>query len=279
MGKRVDLAALASEQDMASPADRSEDPGTGTTDLPVADIAYNPLNQRRADEEDPAEMALLVDTVRVHGVLQPLVVCTVDAFVEQFEDQAAALDGKRWVALIGNRRLAAAVQADQERVPAVVNNGRLASLYEVMLVENSHRKDLAPLREAEAMSRVLVAESISQRDLARRIGRTHTYVQQRLDLLNLVPALREAFEAGKVTVEQARGLGRLPVEEQEELFSQGPPFRSGGNAVATTVPRKTLKAGDPVAAARTIRALYSKDELSELIKLLTTSVGESSPGN
>ncbi|WP_103380754.1 ParB/RepB/Spo0J family partition protein [Pseudonocardia dioxanivorans] len=289
MGKRVDLAALAQEEvpDFAptirQPAPLQEVPppapdgqpevaDLGESTLPLADIAPNPLNRPGAeDETDDDEFRELVDTIRTHGVLQPILVCSAEAFTSKYPDHAGAIDGASWVALIGNRRLRAAADAGLTAVPAVVNDDRITSMYEVMLVENGHRKNLSPLDEAEAMSRVLKEEHITQKELARRVGRTAMYVSQRLALLNLIPELRNAFAVGILKLELARQIGTLPEDEQQAIADAGQPYRlqpAGG--VKSGVSTRRISAGTPQQAAESIRKLFTPDELAELIRLLGT---------
>ena len=289
MGKRVDLAALAQEEvpDFAptirqptplqevpppAPDGQPEVADLGESTLPLADIAPNPLNRPGAeDETDDDEFRELVDTIRTHGVLQPILVCSAEAFTSRYPDHAGAIDGASWVALIGNRRLRAASDAGLTEVPAVVNDDRITSMYEVMLVENGHRKNLSPLDEAEAMSRVLQEEHITQKELARRVGRTAMYVSQRLALLNLIPELRNAFAVGILKLELARQIGTLPEDEQQAIADAGQPYRlqpAGGPKSGVSTRR--ISAGTPQQAAESIRKLFTPDELAELIRLLGT---------
>jgi len=289
MGKRVDLAALAQEEvpDFAptirqptplqevpppAPDGQPEVADLGESTLPLADIAPNPLNRPGAeDETDDDEFRELVDTIRTHGVLQPILVCSAEAFTSRYPDHAGAIDGASWVALIGNRRLRAAADAGLTEVPAVVNDDRITSMYEVMLVENGHRKNLSPLDEAEAMSRVLQEEHITQKELARRVGRTAMYVSQRLALLNLIPELRNAFAVGILKLELARQIGTLPEDEQQAIADAGQPYRlqpAGG--AKSGVSTRRISAGTPQQAAESIRKLFTPDELAELIRLLGT---------
>ncbi|GAA1388731.1 hypothetical protein GCM10009613_26550 [Pseudonocardia kongjuensis] len=295
MGKRVNLAELAREEvpndytppteslrslrepavaSVPAPApDSSPEPGPDTSMLPVPDIVSNPLNQRAAGDEEDAEFYELVSTIRGHGVLQPIVVCSASAFLERYPDQAGALDAARWVALIGNRRLRAATVAGLPHIPALVNDDRVASMYEVMLVENSHRKALGPLYEAEAMQRLLSESGIPQRALAARIGRTPMYVSQRLALLGLIEPLREALEAGSLKVEQARQLGGLSEAEQYAIAAAGPPYRKPTtNAPARGIEpprrRRSIAVSSPARAAASIREVFTETERAELIKLL-----------
>jgi ParB family chromosome partitioning protein len=289
MGKRVDLAALAQEEvpDFAptirqptplqevpppAPDGQPEVADLGESTLPLADIAPNPLNRPGAeDETDDDEFRELVDTIRTYGVLQPILVCSAEAFTSRYPDHAGAIDGASWVALIGNRRLRAAADAGLTEVPAVVNDDRITSMYEVMLVENGHRKNLSPLDEAEAMSRVLKEEHITQKELARRVGRTAMYVSQRLALLNLIPELRNAFAVGILKLELARQIGTLPEDEQQAIADAGQPYRlqpAGG--AKSGVSTRRISAGTPQQAAESIRKLFTPDELAELIRLLGT---------
>ncbi|MGE3795941.1 MAG: ParB/RepB/Spo0J family partition protein [Dehalococcoidia bacterium] len=287
MGKRVNLAELAREEvpDTYSPPPPPSATSSGrqpdasglsvdleSTSLAVADIATNPLNSRDPAEDGGEEFNQLVATIREHGVLQPIVVCSVEAFVERYPGQRRHLQGARWVALIGNRRLRASVAAGQARVPALVNDDRLASMFEVMLIENSHRKDLSVLHEASAMKTVLTAEKMTQAQLAKRIGRTPMYVSQRLALLGLIPALQAALEDGSLKVEQARQLGTLPDAEQHEIAAVGPPYRAqsapAAAAARPAAPRRRFTAETPAQAAESIRKLFTADELAELIRLL-----------
>ncbi|SFO56799.1 chromosome partitioning protein, ParB family [Pseudonocardia ammonioxydans] len=304
MGKRVNLAELAREEvpdnytpvpaappppapvphpaptPSAEPAPEiaaapaTPEPGPDTSLLPVDAIVSNPLNQRSSDDEQDGEFYELVSTIRGHGVLQPIVVCSATAFLERYPAEESRLDGASWVALIGNRRLRAAAVAGLTRIPALVNDDRVASMYEVMLVENSHRKSLGPLHEAEAMQRLVTEAGITQRALATRIGRTPMYVSQRMALLGLIPPLREALEDGTLKVEQGRQFGSLPVEQQEAIAAAGPPYRKpAANLPAGVEPprrtRRSIAVSSPARAAASIREVFTENERAELIRLLS----------
>lgn len=297
MGKRVNLAELAREEvpddyaptpaksgrapASAAVAEPTGQPTLEQAALPLADIASNPLNRRSNADLWGDDFDELVTTIREHGVLQPIVVCSAEAFLNHYPEQKPEVIGAAWVALIGNRRLLAARSADLAQVPVLVNDERVATMYEVMLIENSHRRDLGPLHEAEAMQQVLDGSvGGSRRELATRIGRSHAYVNQRLALLGLIPALRKAFEDGQLMLERARELGGLPVPEQESIAAAGPPYRRqarpGGNAVSTY--RRSISASTPQKAAESIRRLFTPAELDELVQLLTDAEGSGGPG-
>lgn len=277
MGRRRNLADLASDEFLETDAQRPAVAAVADTEVtravPTASVALNPLNKRPPGEDD--DIAAMADTIRAHGVIQPLVVCSAKTYLAEFPNQAGALEsGADWVVLIGNRRLRAARSASLDRVSIIVNDETVASMFEVILIENGVRRDLPPVLEAEAMAEALKKTSISQRELAKRIGRSHVYVAQRLALLGLIPALRTALEVGELKIELAREFGGLPVAEQEAIVAAGKPYRlHGGNAVTSR--RRSIRASTPAVAAESLRERFSPDELAELIRLLT---GAAEPG-
>jgi ParB family transcriptional regulator, chromosome partitioning protein len=285
MGKRVNLADLAVDDfdipvppPAAVPAPAADAAAWIATNgaavtgphrvVPIGAVAPNPLNKRPAGGDD--ELAELAETIREHGVIQPLVVCSTARYLTEFPDQRGPLAAAEWVVLIGNRRLLAARMAGLDEVAIIVNDEQVTSMYEVMLVENGQRRDLPPILEAEAMAEVLKADSVSRRELARRIGKSHMYVTQRLALLKLIPELRALFERGALTIERAREFGELPEPEQRAIVAAGAPYRrSRGNGVISRSAVKSIRVSTPAAAAESIRKTFSPDELSELIRLLS----------
>ena len=151
MSRKVDLAALAAT-DVPDSTPSSGRGSAGVTELPIDKVTTNPLNKRAEADEDQAELEAMAQTIREHGILQPLIVATEATFTTAYPAEREAVGEARWVTLIGNRRLVAAKMAGRASVPGIVNNDQAASMFEVMLVENGHRRDLAPLREAEALS-------------------------------------------------------------------------------------------------------------------------------
>jgi ParB family chromosome partitioning protein len=282
VGKRVNLASLAVDDvefggpsappvALAPTADMPSPNRVVPTDI----VALNPLNKRPPQADD--ELEQLAETIREHGVIQPLVVCSAPAYLAKFPDQRDVIAQAQWVVLIGNRRLRAARSAGLADVAIIVNDERVASMYEVMLVENGQRKELPPLLEAEAMMESLHTSSISQRELARRIGKSNGYITQRLALLKLVPELRAALEQGELTIERAREFGELSAGEQEQIVAAGKPYRRpASNGVTNRTAVRSIRVSSPAVAAESIRKTFSAEELSELIRLLSESLSEDS---
>ncbi len=277
MGKRFSLQELAAEKPFVPPAFATngspDEAATGSAGgvlpegrrLAVASIALNPLNER--PDEDDEDIAGLAATLRDYGVIQPLLVCSVPAFAERYPDAELDVPAGRWVVLIGNRRLRAARRAQVESVPAIVNDAQLATMYRAMLIENLQSRAMPPLHEAEAMSKAIAEEGLTQTSLAAQIGKTQGFVSQRLALLKLVPELRAAMAAGDLPVEVARQLAELPASEQRAIAAAGKPFRprredgsDGG--------RRGWSASPARAASAIGKRFTDAGELAELISLL-----------
>lgn len=306
MGKRVNLAALAQddfyEPTPPPPADpapavaepvevepaqaapvaptrlRAAEPlleepsaeSAGTRTVPLSTLTTNPLNKRHPGDDD--QLLEMAETIRQHGVIQPLVVCSAEAYLSAFPEQRAAIGQAHWVTLIGNRRLGAARLVPLEEVAIVVNDDQVTSMYEVMLVENGQRKDLPPVLEAEAISEALKATGISQRELARRIGKSHMYVSQRLSLLKLIPEFRDLFERGILTVERARQLGELAAEDQTMIHAGGPPYQKQVRYGGSRPGAKVIRVTSPAVAAESIRAKFNDEELAQLVHFLSAHI-------
>jgi len=279
-GQRINLAELANE-DFYDPADevtpapaapptpgRSDPSGDGAPLIvPTRTVVPNPLNARPAGDDD--EIDELADSIRAGvGMLTPVMVCPADLYCQEYPDQAGAVNGADWVAIMGNRRLRAAIRADVQDLSVIITR-EPGLMFEMMLVENVQRRPLPPLHEARAMESAKKSGNLSTRELARRMGKSHMYVQQRLALLGLVPELAQALEDGDLKIELAREFGTLPAEQQREIAQAGKPYRKQGvNAVSTARPR-SIRVSSPSAAAQSIRERFSEDELQELIRLLS----------
>ncbi|MDQ7801435.1 MAG: ParB/RepB/Spo0J family partition protein [Armatimonadota bacterium] len=165
-------------------------------------IEYLPLDRVRPGKNQPRsslpveELEELAASVRVHGILQPIVV-------------RPSGDGYEIVA--GERRWRAAVLAGLATVPAVVRQvGELESLA-LALVENLQRQDLNPVERARAYRRLVQEFGLSQQEIARLVGRSQPAVANTLRLLSLPQEVLQAVEKGQLSEAHARLL--LEVED------------------------------------------------------------------
>lgn len=183
----------------APPAATPPEPPTiirraGPEALDIDLIAPNPEQPRTHFE--PEKLRELADSIRVHGIIQPLVVS---------RDENG---GYRLIA--GERRLQAARLAGLETVPVIVREAAEADLLELALIENIQRADLNAIEEAMAYRRLTEEYGLTQEEAARRVGKSRVTVANALRLLTLEPEIRRSLVAGEISEGHARALLGLP---------------------------------------------------------------------
>jgi ParB family transcriptional regulator, chromosome partitioning protein len=174
----------------------------GVTEIPVDRIRPNPRQPRH--RTDPTALAELADSIREHGVIQPIVV-------------ARAPDGDGHVLIAGERRWQAATQAGLSRIPAVVKDVTHQQMLELALVENVQRSDLNPLEEAAAYQQLIDEFGLTQEEVARRVGRRRPTIANSVRLLGLPETVRAALAEGEITEGHARAL--LGAADEVELIA------------------------------------------------------------
>ena len=176
-------------------------PGAGASRL----IALDDLrpSPEQARQHFPADsLRELADSIREHGVLQPVLVRPVT-------------DGYELIA--GERRWRAARQAGLERIPAVVReDGTDEESLLLGLVENLQREDLDPIEEARGIQRLIDQFGLTQEEAAGRLGKGRVTVVHSLTLLRACPAVASATSAGAISPGHARALIGLPTPEDQE---------------------------------------------------------------
>jgi ParB family chromosome partitioning protein len=173
----------------------------GPTEIPLDRIRPNPHQPRRRFDE--AELATLTESVRVHGILQPILV-------------TETIDGYRLVA--GERRLRAAAAAGLERIPAVVRQLDDQTQLEVALIENLQREDLDAIEAARGFRSLIDEFGFSPELIAARVGRARSTVANMLRLLELAPSVQAAVGDRRITEGHARALGGLSVDHQDHVL-------------------------------------------------------------
>ncbi|MFD4860658.1 ParB/RepB/Spo0J family partition protein [Streptomyces atratus] len=175
-------------------------------------LAHNPFNPR----EELTEIEETAASLREKGQIQPITVVRRVAFLTAHPGQDEVLGEAEYVVIDGNRRLASAGEAGLEELRIDVNDALAATAADILesaLIANVHRVDVAPLDQAKALQE-LVGVHGSQGQVAKRLGKTPAWVSQRLALLELTPELKKDVESGKLKVEPARRIGRLPKSKQ-----------------------------------------------------------------
>lgn len=191
--------------------------GGGSTeavsDLPVTVISNNPDNPR----DHLRNLEETEDSVRQVGVLLPLVVATVDAYLaKRPHRQGDVQAGASHIVVDGHRRLEAARRVGLATIPVRVDDARVATdeaLLEAAFIANYHRDDMTELEEANALQQ-LVAFYGNQKQAAKRLGIPTATLSTKLSLLKLSPELQADLVTGVRKVEHVRNLGKLSPEEQ-----------------------------------------------------------------
>lgn len=182
------------------------DRGTGRgeernpTTIPVSAIDPNPSQPRQVFDEDG--LRKLADSIRLHGMLQPVLVRPV---------------GERYQLVVGERRWRAARMAEVSEVPAIVGEWDDRQVTELALVENLEREDLNPIEEAEALNRLVEEFEWTQEEVARRVGRSRPHVANYLRLLQLGPEVRGLVATGALSVAHAKVLLGIAEPVRTEL--------------------------------------------------------------
>jgi ParB family transcriptional regulator, chromosome partitioning protein len=186
----------------AAPASGAVPGGTlaAATELPIDAIAPNPQQPRRVFAE--ADLDSLADSIRRHGVLQPVLV-----------REAPPGAARRYELVVGERRWRASQRAGRKTIPATIQNITPQALLEVALVENVQRRDLNPIELALAF-RALAEAGRTQDQIGEQVGLERSTIANHLRLLDLSKEAQEDVESGRLSVGHAKALLQLANPER-----------------------------------------------------------------
>lgn len=221
--------------------------------LPLGLVVPNPDQPRRAFGE--RELAELADSIREHGVLQPVLV--------------RALPGGRYELLAGERRLRAARLAGLERIPAVVRAADDDQRLELAMIENMARQDLNPVEAARACADLVDRFGLTKEDVGRRVGRSRVAISNLVRLLELPDEVLAMLESGELSEGHGRAVlqagdhnsrRRVAREARERSLSVRQTealARGTAEARPATRRRGRLQSADAIAAARDAEELLT----------------------
>jgi ParB family chromosome partitioning protein len=174
-------------------------------DVPLALLNESKTNPRRIFED--AALKELAASIRSQGVLSPLLV--------------RPLTENGFEIVFGARRYRAAQLAEQETLPVRIKHMSDAEVIEAQLVENLIRAEIHPMEEAEGFARLLALEEpkYTIEQIAGRVGKAPSFVASRLKLIDLVPAVVEAFYANEIGVGHSLLLAKMPADVQPQALS------------------------------------------------------------
>jgi len=180
----------------------SADDASGTQRIwmvPVSEIKPDPRQPRRNFK--PEELKELAESIRQHGVLQPILV-------------AEKSDGGYEI-IAGERRWRASQLAGLATMPVIVKEIAEGQKLEVALIENIQREDLNPLEEAFAFKRLIEEFGLTQQQVAEKVGKSRPVIANTIRLLELPEGASAALVAGKITSGQARALLSITDKTQQ----------------------------------------------------------------
>ena len=189
LGKGLD--AIFAENDVEG--------GQTAVQLRVDEIEPNRAQPRR--DFDERSLAQLAESIRRHGVLQPLLVRPI-------------LGGGGYQIVAGERRWRAARMAQVKEVPAVVREMDDREVMQLALIENLQREDLNPLEEAQGYQSLIETYGMTQEEVAKTVGKSRPAVANALRLLNLPQEIRDMVASGALSAGHARTLLGFPAPAQ-----------------------------------------------------------------
>jgi len=202
------------------PTDITGESGSALREVPVESIAPNPHQPRSYFDEEA--LATLTASVAELGVLQPILVR------EVAED--------RFELIAGERRWRAAKRAGLPSIPVVVRTADDVLSLEQALVENLHREDLNPLEEAAAYQQLMEEFSLTQEQVAQKVGKSRSAVANTLRLFQLPPSIQRLVAENQLAAGHAKALLGTPdrvFQEQlaKEIVAKGLSVREAEEAV------------------------------------------------
>lgn len=230
LGKGLD--ALIPEEVISKAAPRS-----GVVNLRLSEIRRSPFQPRSTF--DPERLSELASSIAQRGIIQPIVVRAVEGGYE---------------VVAGERRLRAAEMAGRRVLPAMVVEATDEEAMQIGLIENIQRDDLNPLDRATALSRLIEQFSLSQQEVATRIGKDRASVANYVRILSLPEEVKELIRDDKLSFGHARALLSLekPAEQRavaREVIVKGLSVRECEKAIARRKSPRPARKARPAAAS------------------------------
>ena len=172
---------------------------TGSLSLPISQVESCSSQPRKSFDE--ASLAELADSIREHGIIQPLTVRKLASGYYQI--------------IAGERRWRAARIAGLQEVPVIVIEADDRKAAALAMIENLQREDLNPMEEAAGFQSLIETYHMTQEEAAKQVGKSRSAVTNSLRLLSLTPAVRQLVEEGKLSAGHARALLPLSPAMQE----------------------------------------------------------------
>ena len=224
------------------------------TYLDINVLQPNPLQPRGLIT--PESLVDLIDSIREHGILEPIVVAETPASYQ---------------IIAGERRWRASKVIGLAQVPCVIKKTTHRGMLEMAIVENVQRVDLNPLERAQGFKRMMDEFGLGTAEIAQRIGKSQAYVSNSLRLLTLPDALKDALLSGIVTEGHIRALAGIE-DPNEMIEALRQVLREGGSVRRAEELSREYKAKVGAKPAAATERVHS-DELTVVEKRLSARIG------
>lgn len=224
----------------AAPAPASTAPAPGEVVRKVALTAVVPSPLQPRKNLRPETLSDLVDSIREHGVIQPLIVREINGHFEL---------------IAGERRWRACTQLGLPEVPIIVRTASDRDVLEMALIENLQREDLNAIEEAEAYARLAREFQLKQEEIAQRVGKNRATVANAIRLLELAAPVKDLLAGGQLTVGHAKVLlglkdANLQGAAAEQIVKRGLTVRGTEQLVADASKQGKLPADTAAGSTR-----------------------------
>lgn len=226
------------------------------TEISIGKIKSNPHQPRKIFNK--ARLQELADSIKAHGILQPLV-------VTRARDDEYQL-------IAGGRRLEAAKIAGLSEVPVIIRDSSEQGKLELALVENLQRDNLNPIEKAYAFKKLIDEFNFIQQDIARRIGKSREAVANTLRLLELPAEIQRAILEKKISEGHGRAILILPDVEKQLLLLKEVLKKKSSVRQTETLAKKIIKTLPMKVRPKSRKDPYLKDLEDKLSDILGTRV-------
>ena len=181
----------------------TETPKEEITMVKISDLRSNPYQPRQVFDQEALEE--LASSIKEHGVFQPIII-------------KKSIKGYEIIA--GERRVKASTLAGLEEIPAIIRNFTDSEMMEIALLENLQRENLNAIEESLAYKKLLDTLSLTQEDLAKRLGKSRSHITNMIGLLHLPKDIQDLISSNKIKMGHARVLSKLEDQEQQRNLAK-----------------------------------------------------------
>lgn len=184
--------SLSFEKDIIENASKKD-----VTEVNISELRSNPYQPRKEFDED--KLQELAASIRVHGVIQPIII-------------KKSIKGYEIVA--GERRVKASELAGKKTIPAIIKEFTDDEMMEIALLENIQRENLNPIEEAEAYKKLIISLGLTQEELSKRVGKSRSHITNMLGMLRLPKDVQTLVLHGDISMGHAKILSKLESADQ-----------------------------------------------------------------